>query len=106
MNMQGKVETQTTATSKKEVKLNVDSVSLAFGGVQALFNVSFDVQNPEILAIIGPNGAGKTCLLNCISGFYKPQKGQIVYEGQKITNLSPYKIAAIGISRTFQNIQL
>jgi len=106
VNMQGKVETQTTATSKKEVKLNVDSVSLAFGGVQALFNVSFDVQNPEILAIIGPNGAGKTCLLNCISGFYKPQKGQIVYEGQKITNLSPYKIAAIGISRTFQNIQL
>jgi len=104
--MQGKVNTQTAATSRQEIKLSVDSVSLAFGGVQALLNVSFDVRNPEILAIIGPNGAGKTCLLNCISGFYKPQKGQIVYEGQKITNLSPYKIAAIGISRTFQNIQL
>jgi branched-chain amino acid transport system ATP-binding protein len=89
-----------------EVKLKAESVSLAFGGVQALADVSFDVRNPEILAIIGPNGAGKTCLLNCISGFYKPQKGEIYYGDKRIVGLPPYKIASTGISRTFQNIQL
>ena len=92
--------------STGDVKLRVESVSLYFGGVQALSDVSLEVRNAEILAIIGPNGAGKTCLLNCISGFYKPQKGDIHYEHRKITGLSPYKIASVGIARTFQNIQL
>jgi branched-chain amino acid transport system ATP-binding protein len=104
--VQGKVKPQTAATSRQEVKLNVDSVSLTFGGVQALINVSFDVRNPEILAIIGPNGAGKTCLLNCISGFYRPQKGEIYFESKRIAGLAPFKIAYLGIGRTFQNIQL
>jgi branched-chain amino acid transport system ATP-binding protein len=92
--------------SAGDIKLKVESVSLAFGGIQALVDVSFEVRDAEILAIIGPNGAGKTCLLNCISGFYKPQKGEIYYENRKITGLAPYKIASSGIARTFQNIQL
>jgi branched-chain amino acid transport system ATP-binding protein len=106
VNVQDEIAATKTMANAKKVKLAVDSVSLTFGGVQALINVSFNVKDPEILAIIGPNGAGKTCLLNCISGFYKPQMGQIWYESQKITNLPTYKIASIGISRTFQNIQL
>lgn len=92
--------------SAADVKLQVESISLAFGGVEALCDVSFEVRNPEILAIIGPNGAGKTCLINCVSGFYKPQKGEIHYENHRITGLAPYKISSRGIARTFQNIQL
>jgi branched-chain amino acid transport system ATP-binding protein len=86
--------------------LKVDGVSLAFGGVTALNNVSFEIGQPEILAIIGPNGAGKTSLLNCISGFYRPQKGDVYLNDEKITTLPPYKRAELGISRTFQNMQL
>lgn len=92
--------------SAADVKLKVESVSLSFGGVEALCDVSFEVRNPEVLAIIGPNGAGKTCLINCVSGFYRPQKGEIHYENHRITGLAPYKIASKGIARTFQNIQL
>ncbi|MBL7210034.1 MAG: ABC transporter ATP-binding protein [Dehalococcoidia bacterium] len=92
--------------SAGDIKLKVESVSLSFGGVEALRDVSFEVRNPEILAIIGPNGAGKTCLINCVSGFYKPQKGEIHYDNNRITGLAPYKIASRGIARTFQNIQL
>ena len=106
MRAKGEVETQTAETSRQEVKLTVDSISLTFGGVQALINVSFDVRNPEILAVIGPNGAGKTCMLNCISGFYTPQKGEIYYESKRIAGLAPFKIASLDIGRTFQNIQL
>jgi branched-chain amino acid transport system ATP-binding protein len=69
-------------------------------------DVSMEVRDKEILAIIGPNGAGKTALLNCISGFYKPQKGEIVYDGKKITRMRPDKLAKLGIARTFQNIKL
>jgi branched-chain amino acid transport system ATP-binding protein len=86
--------------------MRVDGVSLAFGGVNALSNVSLDVKNNEILAIIGPNGAGKTALLNCISGFYKPQKGEIYFHENKITRQRPDKLARLGIARTFQNIEL
>lgn len=86
--------------------LKVDGISLTFGGVTALSNASFDVRKGEILAIIGPNGAGKTCLLNSISGFYRPQQGEITFDGRKINGLQPYKIAQLGISRTFQNIEL
>lgn len=89
-----------------QVKLRIDNISLSFGGVSALTDVSIDVRDKEILAIIGPNGAGKTAFLNCINGFYKPQKGQIFYEGQKITRLRPDKLARLGIARTFQNIEL
>lgn len=91
---------------KREVLLGASDVSLNFGGVQALDNVSMNIEQGEILAIIGPNGAGKTCMLNCISGFYRPNKGNIYYEGKDLTKLPRDEISKIGISRTFQNIQL
>ncbi len=90
----------------RPVKLKIDNLFLSFGGVSALTEVSMDVKENEILAIIGPNGAGKTALLNCINGFYKPQKGEIYYDGQKITRMRPDKLAKLGIARTFQNIEL
>jgi branched-chain amino acid transport system ATP-binding protein len=90
----------------KKVKIRIDNVSLAFGGVKALTDVSVDVRENEILAIIGPNGAGKTCLLNCINGFYKPQKGDIYFENKRITRIRPDKAARMGLARTFQNIEL
>ena len=88
------------------VRLRVDNLLLSFGGVSALADVSMEVRDKEILAIIGPNGAGKTALLNCINGFYKPQKGEIVYDGKRITRMRPDKLAKLGIARTFQNIEL
>jgi len=93
-------------TVEGQVKLRIDNLSLSFGGVKALTDLSLDIRNNEILAIIGPNGAGKTALLNCINGFYKPQKGDIYYDGQRITRMRPDKLAKLGISRTFQNIEL
>ncbi len=92
--------------SKNPVKLRIERLSLSFGGVTALDNVSLDIRDNEILAIIGPNGAGTTALLNCINGFYKPQKGEIYYENQRITRMRPDKLAEKGIARTFQNIEL
>jgi branched-chain amino acid transport system ATP-binding protein len=92
--------------SDRQVKLRIDNLSLSFGGVRALSDVSIDIRDNEILAIIGPNGAGKTALLNCINGFYKPQKGEIYYDGQRITRMRPDKLAKLGIARTFQNIEL
>ena len=89
-----------------DVKIRIENLSLAFGGVKALIDVSLDLRNNEILAIIGPNGAGKTCLLNCINGFYKPQKGEIYFEGRRITRIRPDKAARLGLARTFQNIEL
>src|SRR4030066_222716 len=93
-------------TSQNNIKMRLEKLCLSFGGVRALVDVSLDIKDKEILAIIGPNGAGKTCILNCINGFYKPQEGEIYYEGQKITRLRPDKIANMGIARTFQNIEL
>ncbi len=90
----------------RQVKLRVDRLSLNFGGVKALNQVSVDIRENEILAIIGPNGAGKTAFLNCINGFYKPQSGEIYYEGKRITRMRPDKLAKLGIARTFQNIEL
>lgn len=88
------------------VKLRIDNISLSFGGIRALVDVSLDVKNGEILAIIGPNGAGKTCLINSMSGFYHPQKGSIFFEGKKINNVPPHRRAEMGLARTFQNIEL
>jgi branched-chain amino acid transport system ATP-binding protein len=93
-------------TTDKQVKLRLEHLTLSFGGVQALSDVSFNIRNNEILAIIGPNGAGKTALLNCINGFYKPQKGEIYLNNKKITRMRPDKLARLGIARTFQNIEL
>jgi branched-chain amino acid transport system ATP-binding protein len=86
--------------------IKVESISLAFGGVQALYGVSTHLAEGAIHAIIGPNGAGKTCLLNCISRFYNPQEGQILYKGKNIIRLPTHSIAKLGIARTFQNIEL
>src|SRR6185295_16417432 len=87
-------------------KLQVQNISLSFGGIRALTGVDFAVRQGEILAVIGPNGAGKTSLINSINGFYTPQRGEILFQGQNITRLSPSKRAQLGISRTFQNIAL
>lgn len=89
-----------------EVLLSVDGISLSFGGVQALNQVSFDIRKGEIRAIIGPNGAGKTSMLNVINGFYHPQAGTITFKGQKRRRMRPYAAAAQGIARTFQNVAL
>ncbi len=86
--------------------LEVKNLSLQFGGVTAIDNVDVSVSTGEILAIIGPNGAGKTSLLNSITGYYKPQKGSIIFNGKDITNLSTHHLTKIGIGRTFQNIEL
>jgi branched-chain amino acid transport system ATP-binding protein len=90
----------------RQAVLRIDNLSLSFGGVSALIEVSIEIRDKEILAIIGPNGAGKTALLNCINGFYKPQKGEIYFEGRRITRMRPDKLAKLGIARTFQNIEL
>ena len=95
-----------TAKTEKKVRISIENISLSFGGVRALTDVSLEVRDNEILAIIGPNGAGKTALLNCINGFYKPQKGEIYFDGKKITRMRPDKLARLGIARTFQNIEL
>lgn len=88
------------------VKLHVDDISLSFGGIKAVQNVSFKVNEGEIFAVIGPNGAGKTSLINSINGFYRPQSGNIIFEGQNISEMPPFRRAKLGISRTFQNIAL
>ncbi|MFT5114622.1 MAG: branched-chain amino acid transport system ATP-binding protein [Parasphingorhabdus sp.] len=89
-----------------DVLLSVENISLSFGGVKALQDISFDVRRKEIRAIIGPNGAGKSSMLNVINGFYHPQEGEIWFKGQKRGSLKPYQIARQGIARTFQNIAL
>ncbi len=96
----------TSISTGKKIRIKVEGVSLSFGGVRALNDITLDIKEREILAIIGPNGAGKTCLLNCISGFYKPQRGKIHFEGRKITRIRPDKAAQLGLARTFQNIEL
>lgn len=92
--------------TENNVRIRIENLSLTFGGVEALTDFSLEIRDREILAVIGPNGAGKTCLLNCISGFYKPQRGQILFDGQRITRSRPDKIAKMGIARSFQNIEL
>ncbi len=88
------------------VQLKVENIHMSFGGVGALKGVSFEVRKGEIFSIIGPNGAGKTVMLNCISGLYHPQRGKILFEGKDITSLRPYQRARLGLSRTFQKIEL
>ena len=86
--------------------LSVRDISLSFGGVKALTDISFDLQKGEVRAIIGPNGAGKSSMLNVINGFYHPQQGEVWYCGSKRKALKPHQIAYQGIARTFQNIAL
>jgi len=91
---------------RQDPLLRVEAITVRFGAVQALSEVSVDVHRGEIVAIIGPNGAGKTSLLNAISGFYHPQEGRILFEGKDRTQLKPYDVAALGVARTFQNVAL
>ncbi|GLO61135.1 ABC transporter ATP-binding protein [Vibrio sp. MACH09] len=86
--------------------LQINDISLAFGGVKALTDVSFHVNEKEIFSIIGPNGAGKTSMLNCISGRYTPNKGSVVFSGQEVTKRTPSQRAELGFGRTFQNLAL
>ena len=97
--------------NRRRSVLNVQDVSLSFGGVTAISKVGLDVRQGEIMAVIGPNGAGKTSLLNCISGLYHPQVGRIVFydahdKSHETTRMRPYDIARLGIARSFQNIEL
>ncbi|MBX3717536.1 MAG: ATP-binding cassette domain-containing protein [Burkholderiales bacterium] len=89
-----------------EVILKLENISLAFGGVKALTDISFDVREHEIRAIIGPNGAGKSSMLNVINGVYQPQQGRITYRGETRHHMEPHFAAANGISRTFQSLAL
>ena len=89
-----------------EVILEVNNISLRFGGVKALTDISFDVRKHEVRAIIGPNGAGKSSMLNCINGVYAPQQGSINFRGRAFSHMSSHQVAKMGIARTFQNLAL
>ena len=108
MTAQDMTAPESTAPAKRigEVLLKVDDISLSFGGVKALQNISFEIREHEILAIIGPNGAGKSSMLNVINGFYHPQEGTITYKGRQRHQMRPHEAAKTGIARTFQNIAL
>ncbi|MGB1332535.1 MAG: ABC transporter ATP-binding protein [Paracoccaceae bacterium] len=86
--------------------MDMRNITLRFGGVTAIKDISFDIREGEIRAIIGPNGAGKSSMLNVISGFYVPQEGDVYFRGQKRAPMRPYEVARQGIARTFQNIAL
>ncbi|MDH5340353.1 MAG: ATP-binding cassette domain-containing protein, partial [Rubrivivax sp.] len=96
----------TTSRVVGDVILEVNDISLAFGGVKALTDISFDVREHEVRAIIGPNGAGKSSMLNCINGVYTPQKGSITLRGKTFANMNSRQVAEMGIGRTFQNLAL
>ncbi|MFC2018812.1 ABC transporter ATP-binding protein [Chloroflexota bacterium] len=89
--------------TKDDIILATEDLELHFGGIRAINGICFQVKRGRILSIIGPNGAGKTCLINCITGYYHPQRGRILFEGQNIVGLKPHQIARQGISRTFQD---
>src|SRR5512145_2461182 len=96
----------TSERKSGDVILDLKNISLSFGGVKALTDISFDIREHEVRAIIGPNGAGKSSMLNVINGVYRPQQGEIVLRGEHFARMNPYKAAMAGISRTFQNIAL
>ena len=89
----------------QEIILQVKEVNKSFGGVKAVHDVSFDLFQGEILGIIGPNGSGKTTLVNIITGFIKPDSGDVFFKNRKLTGLSPNRIAALGVTRTFQIVR-
>jgi branched-chain amino acid transport system ATP-binding protein len=94
------------AGTTAEVVLDVRNISLSFGGVNALTDISFDVREHEVRSIIGPNGAGKSSMLNCINGVYQPQQGQITFRGRTFTHMNSRQVAEMGVARTFQNLAL
>ena len=98
--------TQNTQSHPSEPVLRTRNITLKFGAIQVLSDISFDIMPNEILAIIGPNGAGKTSVLNCLGGFYRPQQGSILYKNKDLTKLPSHRIAELGVGRTFQQIEL
>ncbi|HYE70134.1 MAG TPA: ABC transporter ATP-binding protein [Aquabacterium sp.] len=103
------VRDSATATPQRApgaVVLDVKNISLAFGGVKALTDISFDVREHEVRAIIGPNGAGKSSMLNCINGVYTPQQGSITFRGKTFSHMNSRQVAEMGLARTFQNLAL
>ncbi|WPB56970.1 ABC transporter ATP-binding protein [Xylophilus sp. GOD-11R] len=94
------------ATPVGDVVLDVRNISLSFGGVKALTDISFDVREHEVRSIIGPNGAGKSSMLNCINGVYQPQQGQITFRGRTFRHMNSRQVAEMGVARTFQNLAL
>lgn len=102
------LEEYTTADGRKigGVMMDLKSITLRFGGLVAISDISFNIRQGEIRAIIGPNGAGKSSMLNVISGFYQPQEGEVWFMGKKRPSMRPYQVARQGIARTFQNIAL
>ncbi|MBN6054341.1 ABC transporter ATP-binding protein [Nonomuraea sp. RK-328] len=91
---------------QEEPVLQVEDVRLGFAGVTAIDGVTFDVRPSELLAVIGPNGAGKTSVFNVLSGVYRPQRGRVTFLGEDLLALRPHQIAALGLARTFQNVEL
>ena len=108
MNMMAEPFPMTPASSAEaaDVVLDVRNISLSFGGVKALTDISFDVREHEVRSIIGPNGAGKSSMLNCINGVYQPQQGRITFRGQTFTHMNSRQVAEMGVARTFQNLAL
>jgi branched-chain amino acid transport system ATP-binding protein len=106
--MKDNAEGYVTADGRKigGVLMELKNITLRFGGVVAIKDISFDIREGEIRAIIGPNGAGKSSMLNVISGFYNPQEGEVWFHGEKRPPMKPYQVARLGIARTFQNIAL
>ncbi len=100
------IETIMASKQIGDIILDVKNISLSFGGVKALTDISFDVREHEVRAIIGPNGAGKSSMLNCVNGVYRPQQGAITFRGQTFSHMDSYQVASMGIGRTFQNLAL
>ncbi len=96
----------TSEMTPDDILLELDDVHMSFGKVNALAGINLKIRKGEIHSIIGPNGAGKTVMMNCINGLYRPQRGDINYKGKKINGLKPYERAALGISRTFQKVEV
>jgi branched-chain amino acid transport system ATP-binding protein len=95
-----------TQPADRQAELEVKKIILNFGGVMALHDVDLTVHTGELVSVIGPNGAGKTSLLNCITGYYHPQKGQILFNGEEVIGFHPHEVTKRGIGRTYQNIEL
>ncbi len=92
--------------TKKETLLEIEDLSLSFGGIKVLNSISLGVQKGEIFSIIGPNGAGKTSLINCINMHYRPDRSRITFDGKRLEGLKPHIVATLGIARTFQKVEL
>src|SRR5215475_7607424 len=104
--MGGEMQAVSCPAADSGIQLALSNVSKHFGGVRAVEDVSLSVHRGELVSVIGPNGAGKTSLLNMISGFYRPDSGSIVFEGDEMIGTRPSQVAARGVARTFQNIAL